>query len=240
MLQPDELSNFWNSVLRTHTGSTERLGAVSHVQDDCIRVICGIRPDGSPLISPWLRPGTQSGVNREKHTYEIGQNVNLSSIAGSFRNALVNHWAPNNSHPSPPQSQQVNGHSGIVGKFAFSYHKSNPSGDYADHQINNQAEQNPQYQQQSGGFDSGGGGGGGQQGGQQQGQAPQAAMKSRLHEKTFITHRVGKNVRVAVSDKEAIVMFGEEGENTVFCDDEGCHSTKPLTVKKPQSQIDND
>lgn len=238
MLGPDELQNFLTAALRTHTGSSERLGAVKQVQDDCIKVICGIKPDGSPLISPWLRPGTQSGVNREKHTYEVGQNVNLSSIAGSFRNALVNHWAPNNSHPSPPQSKQVNGHSGIVGKFAYSYHKSNPSGDYADHQINDQAEQNPQHQQQSGGFESGGGGGG-QQGGQQ-GQSSQAAMKSRLHEKTFITHRVGSKVRVAVSDKEAIVMWGEQGENTVFCDDEGCHSTKPLTVKKPKSKIDND
>jgi hypothetical protein len=238
MLGPDELQNFLTSALRTHTGSSERLGAVSHVQDDCIRVICGIRPDGSPLISPWLRPGTQSGVNREKHTYEVGQNVNLSSIAGSFRNALVNHWAPNNSHPSPPQSKQVNGQSGIVGKFAYSYHKSNPSGDYADHQINDQAEQNQQYQQQSGGFESGGGGG--QQGGQQQGQAPQAAMKSRIHEKTGITHRYGKNVRLFASEKEAMIAYGEGLQNTVFCNESGCYSTKPIQIKKPQSQPDND
>jgi hypothetical protein len=239
MLGPNEIQGYLTRLLQTHTGTSERMGAVKQVQDDCIRVIMGIRPDGSPLISPWVRPGTQSGTNREKHTYEVGQNVNLSSIAGSFRNSLVNHWAPNKSFPSPPQSKQVNGQSGIVGKYGWSYHKSNPSGDYGEHVVFSQAENNPQYQQQSGGYESGGGGGG-QSGGQQQGQAPEAAMKSRVHEKNGITHRYGKNVRLYAAEKEAILSWGESLQNTVFCNEEGCFSTKPIQIKKPESKPDND
>ena len=39
MLGPDELQYLLTAVLRTHTGSSERLGAVKQVQDDCIKVI---------------------------------------------------------------------------------------------------------------------------------------------------------------------------------------------------------
>ena len=180
---------------------------------------------------------------------KLGRTSTSAASPVSFRNALVNHWAPNNSHPSPPQSEtgewaerhrrqvclQLSQAAGVrrVASRRSSWQRSNPGGqDYGESMILNRCPQNPstrsdgQFERwrwwRPAGWPAAAG--------------HEAAMKSRLHEKTFITHRVGENVRVAVSDKEAIVMYGKSGENTVFCDQEGCHSTKPLTIKKPQSQ----
>ena len=397
----DQWEEIWYQLaeMRRQAGNTDRVGTVKETKGDKIRVSYGLKNDGKELLSPWLHTTDQRGGNRERHSYEKGQNVRVSSTAGTFRNGSVGHYAASKSFPAPPQADQINGHSGVCGKFAFSYNKSGgqqsqggsssaslagttevqtpdgftniqelqlndkvvsyntstdkvetdtvigihveitekkmlvltyPGGsvhctedhliwserrkdytqanslymnetlrneqavvgaesvkdltvepdtrvyhlsiknnhnffvreagselallvhnqdsggggggggdDFGEFQVNDQAEQNPQHQDATGEMSQfGSQQQQPQQGGQQQ-QAPKAKMKTRLSDSGFITHRVGKNVRVAISDKEAILMYGESGENTVFCDQEGCHSTKPLTIQKPKSKLDN-
>jgi hypothetical protein len=78
-----------------------------------------------------------------------------------------------------------------------------------------------------------------QQGGQQQQKQAKAAMKSRVSEKGYITHRVGEDVRSATHKEGALIMHGKEGQNTIFVDKSGCWSTKPIQIKKCSIPLDN-
>ena len=235
MLVPDEMQNLFTSVLKTHTGSSERLGAVKQVQDDCIKVICGIRPDGSPLISPWLRPGTQSGVNREKHTFEVGQNVNLSSIAGSFRNALVNHWAPNNSHPSPPQSQageraerhrrqvwlelsQVQPQRRLRRACRLQRGRAQPAVPAAERRIRKRRRW---WRRRPAGRPAAGPGAG------------SGNEVARCTRRTASPTVSARTCACLPSKRKQSSPTARVCENTVFCNQEGCFSTKPIQIKKP-------
>ncbi len=257
--------NHWDRMffrlaeLQRQSGADERHGYVKEVKGDKIRVVMGIKRDGKELLSPWLDTHDHRGGNRERHQYEKGQNVRISALGGSYRNATVSASGVSKSFPAPDHANDVNGHSGQAGKTAFAFNKSGgqqggsqggsggggggggsgSDGDYVDHMIFEQANQNPQHQDQTGELGSSSGGQQSQQGGQQQQQKPTAAMKSRIHEKTGITHRYGKNVRLFASEKEAIIAYGESMENTVFCNETGCFSTKPIQIKKPQAKPDN-
>lgn len=244
---------------RRITGMGERRGYVHEVKEKDgqrkVRVVMGIKKNGQPWLSPWVHSEEHRGGSRHQALMEKGQNVVVTTHGGDFRNSTLTSSEEGSSFPQPGHASSVNGDTRQIGKVRHSDNKPSSNGGggggggsgssdhFSESWIAEQDDNPPQHQEQSG--QQQGKGGGGDQGGQQQGgqqQQAKAAMKSRVHEQNGITHRVGDNMRLFVSkkEKEVMISYGSSLENTVFCNETGCFSSKPIQIKKPQSKADND
>lgn len=222
---------------KRNAGNTDRFGTVHEVQGDKFRAVIGVKPNGQPLLSPWVHTSDQRGGNRERHQYVKGQNVRLSGVNGSFRNASVSHWAESQSFPAPQHADQVQGHT----TQNKDVHTSASQDGYHDVFIAD-SDNPPQHQDQTGELQQQGSGGGQQQQQQQQQQNQQveAKAKSRVNKDgPAVTHRVGKNVHVIAHQDGAVINYGESMENTIWVNKENCYSSKPIQIKKCPIKPDN-
>jgi hypothetical protein len=180
---------------RRTSGNEKRVGYVQSVQrnkvEQKVRVVIGIRPDGSPWVSPWLHTTDHTGgASREQKLYEIGQNVLVSCPGGDFSRATVSPWAESEAFPAPDHATQINGDTLQMGKLRVSKHKQD-SGHFYDIWIAEGDEPPPEHQEQTGKPESGGGG---QSGSFTSNREPgKPAMKVRIHESGCITGRVGND-----------------------------------------------
>src|ERR1035437_5332813 len=131
------------------SANSDRVGYVHEIQKDKMRICMGIRPDGSPWLSPWLHTTDHRGGTRERDVYKAGQNVRMSSPGGDHRQATVSPWAESDSFPAPAHADQYlddkkqpYAHTGQIGKLRW-------------------AKVGPKDNSGSGGGGSGGGGSGG-------------------------------------------------------------------------------
>lgn len=113
-------------------GMSTRHGYVHDVQqaggERKIRVVMGIKADGTPWLSPWLHSEEQRGGTQEQHLVEKGQNVIITNHGGDFRNATFSHGGESQSFPQPSQAPNVNGYSSEHGKLRTSYNKPSSNG----------------------------------------------------------------------------------------------------------------
>ncbi len=235
--------------LQNQQGMSTRHGYVHEVKDEGgerkVRVVLGIKKDGSPWLSPWLHSEEQRGGTQEQHLVEEGQNVVVSNHGGDFRNATFSHSAENKSFPQPSHAPNVNGYTSEHGKLRTSHNKPKSNGGggggggggsdkhYHSVEIMDKAPENPQHQEQSGQPEQSGGG---QQSGQQQQGGQQSKAKSvvstSIHESDGCTGRVGegdKAARYASHTKGAKICMGDFA---VWVNDKGCYSSKPIQLKK--------
>jgi hypothetical protein len=229
-----------------HNGMSERDGYVHEVKGDKMRAVIGIKPDGSPMLSPWTSTSDHRGGSRERNQYVKGQNVRLSAPGGDYRQATLSPGAHGKSFPAPAHADQINGDSYQSGKIRKSTNRtggdqggqsssgSSGNGQSGDQQqdqeqkhfdeswIADQDDNAPSHQDQSGKPEDGGGGSGGS-GQQQQGNSAKPVMKQRMHEESGLTGRVGKDAdstaRYAAHEKGAKLKFGKDA--TAWADKDG-------------------
>lgn len=135
------------SEAHRRVGVADRVGYVKEVKqsggEQKIRVVMGIKKDGSPWLSPWLHTTDHRGASREQQQFKKGQNVRVSSTDGDFRQATASPAHEGKSFPQPDHAPDIYGDSFQAGKL----HKSNIMPDDSE-----------QDQQGGAGKDTGGGG----------------------------------------------------------------------------------
>lgn len=225
---------------RRKTAHGDRVGYVHEVQKDKMRVVIGIKNDGSPWLSPWLHTTDHRGGTSERDVYKKGQNVRLSATGADFRQATVSPYAESKSFPAPDHADDAGPQAKTFqnGKLRFT-----ANGDGHSHTIwvADSDSQHPEHQDQTGQPESGSGGGASGSGGGGQ-SAGKPAMTLRVSEKGFLTGRVGegdKAYRFAATDKGVKIAYGK-GKNSIFVTDKGCFTTEPLKISKDEIKDDDD
>jgi hypothetical protein len=241
--------NQWQHVLfelaeqRRQNAISDRVGYVHEVNKDKVRVVMGIRPDGSPWLSPWLHTTNMRGGARERRLFAKGQNVRLSAPGGDFRQATLTHWAESKDYPAPDHADSYpNGETFQMGKLRVAKVAPSQSGGGGqqsgklgassdDHSydiwIDNDAGTKPNHQDQSGKAQSGGGSQ--TTTSMPQSKAPDPVMKLRVNEKGYITGRVGTTARFA-AHKDGVKI--KHSGHTIFVDKDGCWTTTPIDIKQ--------
>jgi hypothetical protein len=101
--------------------TSSRMGTVKEIDDKGgerkIRVVIGLKPDGTELLSPWLNTTEHRGATRGQKQYKKGQNVRISAVDGDFRQATVTPSAEGDSFPQPDNADQGYGDSSQAGKL---------------------------------------------------------------------------------------------------------------------------
>jgi hypothetical protein len=91
--------------LKRQNGSSEREGIVHKVWhkdgEQKVQIQIGWKPDGSPLLSPWLHTEDHRGPHREETKYRKGQSVKVSTVGGDYRAAKVTPGGENQGHQRP-------------------------------------------------------------------------------------------------------------------------------------------
>jgi hypothetical protein len=227
---------------RRMTSNSDRMGHVKEVQGDKMRVVMGIKHDGSEWMSPWLHTTDHRGGTTERDVYKQGQNVRLSATGADFRQATVSPYAESKPFPAPAHADDA----GPQAKtFQNGKLRTTANGDGHSHTVwvAQDDSQNPQHQDQTGQAETGSGSDSSSSGGQQQQkQDSKPAMVLRVSEKGFLTGRVGegdKAYRFSATDKGVKIAYGK-GKNSVFVTEEGCFTTKPFKIKKDSIKDDDE
>lgn len=207
--------------VKRQSSVSDRDGYVHEVKEDKVRVVLGVRDDGTPWLSPWLHTTNMRGGARERRMFVKGQNVRLSAPGGDMRQATVTHGAEGKSFPAPAHAKGVEGETYQLDKLRMTKVK-----DAYDVWIADSSDNPPAHKEQTGKPVEAGASA--QQSQQQQSQPGNPAMKVRLSESGGFTGRVGKDVRVA-AHKDGAKM--RHGTNAIFVDKDGCWSTVPLQQK---------
>jgi phage baseplate assembly protein gpV len=106
MLDPYDKVLFQIAEAHRIAASSDRDGYVHEIQKDKMRICMGIRPDGSPWLSPWVSTSDHRGGSRERDMYKVGQNVRMSSPGGDHRQAIVSPGSESTSFPAPDVADQ--------------------------------------------------------------------------------------------------------------------------------------
>jgi hypothetical protein len=94
---------------RIDSAHSERHGTVHEVQGNKMRAKIGIKPDGSPLLSPWIHTSDHRGEETQQEVYKVGQNVSVSAgMGGDYRHGNLGPAAPNESSPQPKHASEGN------------------------------------------------------------------------------------------------------------------------------------
>lgn len=237
---------------RRQNGISDRVGHIHEVQKDKVRVVMGIKQDGTEWLSPWLHTENHRGGSRERLQYVKGQSVRINAPGGDLRQGTVSPWAESKSFPAPDHAEQVNGDSWQLGKLRVSKNRAgqqNSDGqsggssggsqqqgggdNFYDIWIADSEGTQPQ-QAQSGQEVNAQASAQGSQSSQQQAGTPQ--MKLRVSEQGYITGRVGTDARFSAHQKGVKLKFKNFA---IFVDEAGCWSTQPIQVKGDPIPDDN-
>ena len=237
---------FQLSEQKRQTAHSDRVGYVHEIKGSKMRVVMGIKHDGSPWLSPWLHTTNHRGGSKDHQQFSVGQNVRLAGAGGSMRQATITPYAPSESHPTPGQMPKEP--SGDYVQTGDSLFETKTMGGSHNMWISNSPVTAPEHQEQSGQPEGGGGGNGGSSGGQSGGQSgsqsgggskPEAKMIVRIDPDGHITARFGnddKAPRMAVHEKGAKIRHDQ---NWMFVDKDGVWVSAPPKIKKDPIPNDN-
>src|SRR5512139_874947 len=125
----DHAHRLLNQVARDRriTAMSTRHGYVHEVKEAGgerkARIVIGVRPDGSPMLSPWLNSEENRGGSRHQSLLEKGQNVVVQAHGGDYRNATITPSAEGKSFPQPAHAPKINGDTHQIGKLRVSYNR---------------------------------------------------------------------------------------------------------------------
>ena len=186
------------SALRKQMSETFKVGTVHEVKGTKIRMLLGKSRDGKEVLSPWLNTSNHRGGATEQRFYKKGQTLQMISPNGDISQASIAPYAPNKNFKTPE-------HADGSGQDEESYQLD----DYRQKQTKEGVDmwlQDEEKDKGSGGQQGGGGqGGGGSQ--QKKGHVggEKAKVKTRLNKDGGITHRIGKDNRLA-AHKDGVKM----------------------------------
>ena len=230
-----------SEALRQHGQQTNRHGVVDEVKEEggerCFRCTIGVKPDGTPWRTPWMRSQEQrSGGERSQSKVKEGQNM---VIQGDPRNGTATPSSEADHAPQPNHAPQTNGFSQSVGKrLRIAHHGGKDEGGqggggqggggggqqqgdefhYSGNWISEEDEEMKQWKPQSGKAEGGGssgsqlGSGGGIEKGQQQEQQKQGEQKKEKRAmQTFMHQKNGAAGLVGTGDKASRYAAHEKG-----------------------------
>jgi hypothetical protein len=190
---------------RRQTAHSDRVGNVTEVQGNKMKVQIGLKKDGTPWLTPWIHTTDHRGGERQKEVYAVGQNVRVSATGADYRQSTISPYAPNQQHPQPDQA-------GAAGDGSHTWQNGDTTltkndGSHNIMQGGASATVNARTST-AGGFTG------------------------------FVKGSSGKHHRVHANSKGVLISFNDD-ESVIFVDDQGCASTKPLQIRGPQVQPDN-
>jgi len=181
--------------LRNQVNETFKVGTVHEVRGTKLRMLLGKDRDGKEVLSPWLNTSNHRGGATEQRFYKKGQTLQMISPNGDISQASLAPFAPSKNFKTPE-------HADGSGQDEESYQLD----DYRQKQTKEGVDMWLQDEEKGGGGQSGGqGGGGGSQ--QKKGHVggEKAKVKTRLNKDGGITHRIGKDNRLA-AHKDGVKM----------------------------------
>jgi hypothetical protein len=177
-------------------------GTVHEVKKDKLRMVIGKDEDGKEILSPWLNTSNHRGGATEARFYKKGQTLSMLCPGGDIRQGLITPFAPNKDFKRPE-------HADDSGQDEESYQQEDYRGKVTKEGHDHWLQPDDSKNESSGG-QSGGGGGGQQQKKEGHTGGDKAVMKSRMNKDGGITHRVGKDVRVAAHKEGAKLRAGSD------------------------------
>ena|SRR5215216_633020 len=222
------------SDLKRRLGQMVRVGSVKEVKsgsgEQKLRMNLGKDGQGEDILSPWLHTSDHRGGAREEARYKEGQNVMLISPNGDWRQAQIFPYAENKKNKRPDHASDDSE------TYQFEQLRMTKKKDHYEVWL---AEEDKQGEGGEGESEGGGGSGGGEGESESGGEQKQAKpkMKLRVHKDGGITGRIGDKARFQAHEKGVKIKMGG---NTIFVDDAGCWTTKPIEVKADPIPDDND
>ena len=168
-----------------------QVGTVHEVDGDKLRMVIGKDKDGKEVLSPWLNTSNHRGGATEQRFYKKGQTLGMICPGGDVAQGMIAPYAPNKNFKRPEQANSS-------GQGEESYQLD----DYRQKQTKEGVDMWLQDSKQSENAGAGGGAGASQAGGGQQKKkghvgGESARMKQRMNASGGITHRIGKDARLA-------------------------------------------
>ena len=187
------------SSLRKQMAETFKVGTVHEVRGTKLRMSLGKNKDGKDILSPWLNTSNMRGGAREQRFYKKGQTLSIISPNGDISQGMLAPYAPNKDFKTP---EHADGSGQDEESYQLDEYRAKQTKEGHDQWLQDEEKE---QQSKSGDSDKGGGGGGGGQKQQKKGHTggDKAKLKTRLHKEGGITHRIGKDVRVAAHQKGA-------------------------------------
>jgi hypothetical protein len=237
--------------MRRQMGQMVRMGTVSEVKGDKVRMNMGKDGQGKDILSPWLPHASMYGGERSRPFYKKGQNVTMLMVNGDPLQSIILPFAPNQKNKAPSHANK-SGQDESVWQMDDLRVKKTKDGYTIWRQPEQQQQDGQQGQQgQSGGSGggggdsdagAGGGGGGGAQdveqpeGGESDADGEKAEQVIRLDKDGGVTLRFGKDARVHVAKKRVKFKFKKE---EAWIDEKGLWVTKPWQIAKPPQDDDD-
>jgi hypothetical protein len=189
--------------LKRQMSNMFQTGTVSEVKKDKMRMVIGKDADGKEILSPWLNTAGHRGGATEAKFYKKGQTISMLCPNGDIRQGMIAPFAPNKDFKRPE-------HADDSGQDEESYQLDDYRAKQTKEGYDNWLQ--PDDSKKEGGEQSGGGGGGGGQQQKKKGHTggDKAVMKTRMNKDGGITHRVGKDSRVAAAKDGAKLRMGSD------------------------------
>lgn len=183
------------SSLEKQMAETFKVGTVHEVKGTKLRMVLGKDKKGKEVLSPWLNTTNMRGGAREQRFYKKGQTLSVISPNGDISQGMLAPYAPNKSFKTP---EHADGSGQDEESYQLDDYRAKQTKEGHDQWL--QDEEKDQGDQQGGGQQGGGG-----QKQQKKGHTggDKAKLKTRMHKDGGITHRIGKDVRVAAHSKGA-------------------------------------
>lgn len=172
-------------------------GTVSEVKKDKLRMVIGKDEDGEDILSPWLNTANHRGGATEAKFYKKGQTLSMLCPGGDIRQGLIAPFAPNKDFKRPE-------HADDSGQDEESYQLDDYRAKQTKEGYDNWLQPDDSKKQSSSG------GGGQQQKKKGHTGGEKAVMKTRMNKDGGITHRVGKDSRVAAAKDGAKIRMGSD------------------------------
>jgi len=191
--------------LRRQMSSQTQVGTVHEVKGTKLRMSMGKDEKGQDILSPWLNTGNMRGGAREQRFYKKGQTLSLFAPGGDVAQGIIMPYAPNKKFKTP---EHADGSGQDEESYQLEDYRQKQTKEGYDNWLQPDDEKEEGQQGQQGG--QGGGGGGKKQ--QKKGHVggDKAVMKTRMNKDGGITHRVGKDSRVAAAKDGAKIRMGSD------------------------------
>jgi len=189
--------------MRRQMTNMYQTGTVHEVKKDKLRMVIGKDEDGKEILSPWLNTANHRGGATEARFYKKGQTLSMLCQQGDIRQGMIAPFAPSKDFKRPE-------HADDSGQDEESYQLEDYRAKQTKEGYDNWLQPDDSKKESSGGQSGGSGGGGQQEKKQGHTGGEKAVMKTRMNKDGGITHRVGKDVRVAAHKEGAKLRAGSD------------------------------
>lgn len=186
--------------IQRQMADTFKVGTVHEVKGTKLRMSMGKDKDGKDVLSPWLNTANHRGGATEQRFYKKGQTLQMISPGGDVAQASIAPYAPNKTFKTP---EHADGSGQDEESYQLDDYRAKQTKEGHDMWL--QPDSSKDEKQQQGGQQGGGG-----QKQQKKGHVggASAVMKTRMNNGGGITHRVGKEIRLAAHKEGSKLRAG--------------------------------